>query len=694
MNNRDLADRARRAGLSMRWRDAGGQIHRVSNESIRRLLGVLENHGRVERGHGALPAMIVAVAGQATALPHTDGPAPTTFRLVLEEGGVVEGPLRQVRGRTVLPAMTSPGYHRLQMGGAETTLALTPATCPTVAARTARGPARPWGVGAQIYGLRTPGDGGIGHFGAVANLARLAAAKGADALAISPVHAMFAARPGQYSPYSPSSRLFLNPLLADPHAVFDTATLQNASLRNGSTHVDTLRALENAPLIEWEEATRQRYRLLRQLYDERIAPAPPDDLHAFRHAGGMALERHALFETLHAYFTTRGARGGDWRCWPVAMRQPASPEVARFGAEFAHDVEFHVFLQWLAARSMAQARDAARSAGMRIGLIADMAVGVDPTGSECWARQDEFLVGASIGAPPDALSPVGQDWGLTTFSPRGLQANGYRAFVETLRAGFAHGGGLRIDHVMALERLWVIPPGGASTDGAYLAFPVRDLMRLVALEATRANAVVIGEDLGTVTTTFRKAAEKQGIMGMNVLFFERTAQGAFKQPASWSRNATAMTTTHDLPTVAGWWQGVDMDWRARLGQLAAGTDVPSLRDERENDRAALWAALATASARPARSPRQGRLREKPPVTTAGAAIVVDEAIGFVARTPCPLVVIALEDLLGLAEQPNLPGTITGHPNWRRRYPGTAATILSGPDMRRRLNRLRAGRGHE
>lgn len=692
MNNRDLADRARRAGLSMRWRDVGGQIHRVSNESIRRLLAVLENHGGAGRGPSSLPAMVVAVAGQATVLPHMGSDVPATFRLIMEEGDVVEGTLRQVRGRLVLPAMTRCGYHRLEIGGMHTTLALTPAACPSVAARTAGGPARPWGVGAQIYGLCTPGDGGIGHFGAVASLARAAASRGADALAISPVHAMFAARPEQYSPYSPSSRLFLNPLLADPHAVFDTATIQAATLRHGQA--DTLRALEQAPLIEWEQAAPQRYRLLRQLYEERIASAPPDDLRAFRQAGGRALEHHAIFETLHAHFTTRGARGGDWRRWPQAMRQPDSPEVARFAAEFAHDVDFHIFVQWLAARGMAQAGAAARTAGMRIGLIADMAVGVDPTGSECWARQDEFLVGASIGAPPDLLSPLGQDWGLTTFSPRGLQASGYRAFIDTLRAGFAHGGGLRIDHVMALERLWVIPQGGASADGAYLAFPVRDLMRLVALEAARADAIVIGEDLGTVTATFRRAAEKQGIMGMNVLFFERTAQGAFLPPAAWSRNATAMTTTHDLPTVAGWWQGIDLDWRVRLGQLPAGMDALSLRDERENDRAALWTALVASGARPARGTRSGRLAEKPPATATGAVGVVDEAVSLVARTPCPLVVIALEDLLGLAEQPNLPGTTTGHPNWRRRYPGTAATVLSGPDARRRLNRLRTGRGRE
>ncbi|GAB6968502.1 4-alpha-glucanotransferase [Komagataeibacter kakiaceti JCM 25156] len=684
MNNPNETERARNAGLCLRWRDASGRMRAVSPESLRRLLAVVESSGGPP-GPG-LPAMVVTMAGRPTPLCLPRGEQATTFRLTLENGDTQEGPLRQFRGQTALPALGVRGYHRLEIGGHATTLAVAPAACPPISTLVDGEGGRPWALGVQTYGLRMPGDGGIGHFGSVATLARLAARRGADALAISPAHAMFAARAEQYSPYSPSSRLFLNVLLADPLAVFDTATVHAAMQKNGRAYVDALKRLEDAPLINWPEATSHRYRLLRRLYEERIMPAPPAELAAFRTAGGTALEQHAIFETLHGYFTTNGARGGDWRRWPAAMRQPASPEVARFAAEFAREVNFHVFVQWLAAKSLALACNAARGSGMRIGVIADMAVGIDPTGSECWARQQEFLVGASIGAPPDALSPLGQDWGLTTFSPAGLRATGYRAFIETLRAGFAHGGGLRIDHVMALERLWVIPQGGSSAEGAYLSFPVRDLMPLVALEAERAHGVVIGEDLGTVTPAFRRAAQRHGIMGMNVLFFERAPGGAFRPPATWSLNAAAFTTTHDLPTVAGWWQGVDIDWREKLGQVVPGTDAASLCDGREKDRTALWSALNAASG--VKTPS-----EKPPPTPAGARPVVDGAIGFVASTACPLTVVPVEDMLGLPEQPNLPGTTSGHPNWQRRYPGMTATLLSGADARRRINRLRTGRGH-
>ncbi|WP_102323712.1 4-alpha-glucanotransferase [Komagataeibacter saccharivorans] len=688
MTDRTLIERARRAGLSVRWRDTAGRVQQVPGENLSRLLNVVESMGGRATGTG-LPAMIVAIAGRPTPLPLPEGMQSSPFRITLENGERLEGSLRQIRGKPALPALTVHGYHQLEIGPHATRLAVAPASCPTINTITGTENARIWGVGAQTYGLRMPGDGGIGHFGAVATLARLAGARGADALAISPAHAMFAARPGQYSPYSPSTRLFLNALLADPHAVFDTATVQAAMQKGGRAYVDALKNLETTPLIDWAAASAHRYQLLRRLYEDRVASQPPAELAAFRAAGGTALERHAIFETLHAHFATYGARGGDWRRWPVAMRQPASPEVARFAAEFAHDVGFHVFVQWLAARSLAQACHTARASGMRVGIIADMAVGIDPTGSECWARQEEFLTGASIGAPPDALSPLGQDWGLTTFSPAGLRATGYRAFIETLRAGFAHGGGLRIDHVMGLERLWVIPQGGSSAEGAYLSFPLSDLLPLVALEAERARAVVIGEDLGTVTASFRKAAQQRGVMGMNVLFFERTSHGAFRPPVAWSPGSAAFTTTHDLPTVAGWWQGVDIDWRAQLNQFAPGTTADTQRTERENDRTALWSALSAA-----RGTAGGkRVAEKPPATVAGARQVVDDAIGFVAATPCPLGIIALEDLLGLAEQPNLPGTTTGHPNWRRRYAGMTATLLSGADARRRVNRLRAERGH-
>ncbi|GBQ87905.1 4-alpha-glucanotransferase [Gluconacetobacter johannae DSM 13595] len=685
MSDPSLQARARQAGLATSWRGTDGKMHRVSADSLRSLLRVLEG-GRASAGGAGLPALVVGQVDVATPLPPfavsvaADGTVP--FRLVFEDGETLSGRAAlSADGRVVLPAVKRIGYHTLDIGPGRTILAMAPPSCRTVRERAGNGGGRAWGIAAQIYGLRAPGDGGIGHFGALASLARQAATAGADALAISPVHAMFAARPDQYSPYSPSSRLFLNTLLADACCWFQPHDVALSVRRQGIPE-GALKQLEDAPLIDWPRAAALRLQILRGLYDDHVRALPPAEMTAFVQAQGRALHQHAVFEALHAQQLQRGPRGGNWRIWPTALRNPDSPEVARFAEERQHEVGFHLFLQWLAARSLGQAGRAAQEAGMKIGLIADLAVGTDPSGSQCWMRQDEFLIGASVGAPPDPLGPIGQNWGLTTFSPGGMQAHGYRAFIETLRAAFARQGGVRIDHVMGLERLWIIPDGGAPTDGAYLCFPRQDLMRLVALESYRHDAIVIGEDLGTVSADYRRHAERRAIMGMNVLWFQRDRAGGFMPAARWNRNAAAMTSTHDLPTVSGWWLGTDIGWRKALRQLPKGARVEDALAARDHDRAALWAVLHTG----------GEPSPMPPVTEEGARIVADAAARFIGITPSPLAILPLEDVLGLIEQPNLPGTVTGHPNWQRRYPGGRdLALLSRPEAARRLGLLRDGR---
>jgi 4-alpha-glucanotransferase len=684
MDDRSLRTRARRAGLATSWRDTGGMLHRVGVDSLRGLLSVLGNGPDI---HPGLPPMVVGQVGIATPLKLASRAEHPSFHLECEDGTIVTGRATRARdGHLTLPPVRHAGYHVLDIAGARTMLAIAPAACRTVAEATQG--ERAWGLAAQIYGLRAPHDGGIGHFGALADLAAQAAASGADALAISPVHAMFTARPTQYSPYSPSSRLFLNVLLADMRCWFQAKDIAQVQ-RRLRIAPSALRTLEAAPLIDWPHAAALRLQMLRELYDDYIRAAPPAEMTAFVSAQGRALHRHAVFEVLHAHQLSRGPRGGNWRMWPVAIRNPDSPEVARFAEERQNEVGFHLFLQWLAARSLDRAGQAARHAGMTIGLIADLAVGTDPAGSQCWTSQDDFLIGASVGAPPDPLGPLGQNWGLTTFSPAGLHAHGYRAFIDTLRATLARQGGVRIDHVMGLERLWIIPEGASATDGAYLSFPRQDLMRLLVLESRRADAVVIGEDLGTVSPGFRGQAARRAIMGMNVLWFQRGPDGAFLPPEGWSRTAVAMTSTHDLPTVAGWWQGTDIGWRKTLRQLPKGTRAEDALAARAQDRAALWDVLGEGpgdTLSPPTSPPP-----TPPPTPEGAALVADAAVRFVGATASPLAILPLEDVLGLPEQPNLPGTVSGHPNWQRRYPAGRG-LLAQPDAARRLGLLRDARG--
>ena len=427
-------------------------------------------------------------------------------------------------------------------------------------------------------------------------------------------------------------------------------------------------------LLDWPAAGRARLARLR----EAIGRALQDrdfarDLAAFRAAQGELLERHARFEALHAHHFGADMRHWHWKSWPEAFRDPASAAVAEFARAHEDAVTLHAALQFLADRGLQGAQDAARAAGMPVGIIADLAVGTDSGGSHAWSRQQEMLIGLNIGAPPDLLSREGQDWGITAFAPRGLRNNGYGAFIEMLRASLRHSGGVRIDHAMGLTRLWVLPEGAPSKDGVYLRFPAQDMLRLVALESARHRAIVLGEDLGTLPEGFQEMLERAGVIGMRVLWFERDKQERFTPPSTWSRGAAAMTSTHDLATVAGWWRGRDLEWRSQLGLLR---DEAKENADRTRDRGLLWEAFrasgATARAKPAEW-------DSDPVA--------DAAAGHVGLAACELALLPIEDALALPEQPNLPGTLHEHPNWQRRLPGEAGTLLDRPGVAQRLDAL-------
>ena len=685
-----LIDLARRAGLSPDWRDAFGRARTVPPESLVAILSALglpaatpaqiaESRARLDiEAHADTPPLVTADAGLPfeVALPGPDGSV--RYRITLEDGGVVEGVAARRAGVIALPGINPPGYHRLEAGETETVLALSPARCFSVADAAQDEAARLWGLAVQIYGLRRTGDCGIGDFSALAQLAVKAANAGADALVMSPIHAGLAADPHHFSPYAPSSRQFLSPLHADPRVVFGGPAVDAAYA--AVTDPAAVARLEAADLVPWAEAAPLKLAILRHLFTFAL-PRMPDlkaDFSAFRARGGAALEGHARFEAIHG--TVFGADPGrwNWRQWGDGLTDPTSAAVAAFARQNSEEVAFHAFLQWVAARSLDEAQTAARAAGMRICLISDLAVGTDGGGSQAWSRQADMLIGLSVGAPPDLLNAVGQNWGLSAFSPRALSLSGFAAFREMLEAAMAHAGGVRIDHIMGLMRLWVVPEGFPSTAGAYLAYPRDDLMRLVALESHRRRAIVIGEDLGTVPEGFREVLAARGILGMRVLWFERHADGGFTGARDYSSEAIAVTGTHDLPTVTGWWKGRDIDWRVPLGILGEGQDEASLRKERDEDRAALWRTIA-----PEGSDRHAVPEE--------ADRVLETALGFVGATPAPLAILPIEDALGLDEQPNLPGTIDEHPNWRRRLAPQAADLLEDPRVQHRLHVLDAAR---
>ncbi|MBC7800364.1 MAG: 4-alpha-glucanotransferase, partial [Gemmatimonadaceae bacterium] len=555
----------------------------------------------------------------------------------------------------------APGYQRLTLDGHRTVLAVAPARCFSI--QDAAPGQRPWVLAVQLYALRRAGDAGLGDLGALQDLIGPAASRGAAGIAISPMHAQFSADVDRFSPYSPSSRTLLNVLHSRLDMPQDPETAR----------------LEAMDLVDWPAASRQRLGALRAMFDGADA-ATLVGVAAFRAQEGNALETHARFEALHAYHFGADPTQWHWRTWPEAYRNPASPAVASFAQAHSTEVAFHAFLQWQADRSLAQTQRVALDAGMPIGLIADLAVGADSGGSQCWSRQEEMLIGLSVGAPPDLLSPQGQNWGLAAFSPRGLVLHGFGAFLEMLRHAMRHAGGVRIDHALGLARLWVVPDGASAADGAYIAFPVTDMLRLIALESHRNRAIVLGEDLGTIPDGFQERLEDAAMLGMRVLWFERSLDQRFTAPRIWTGTAAAMTSTHDLPTTAGWWAGRDLDWRGRLGLLGDAGHQQHERQVRARDRTALWDTMRDSGAASGDAPAPG-----------DADAIADAAGRHVGRSACDLVILPIEDALALTEQPNLPGTMDEHPNWRRRLSGPAANLLDAPAVTARLAALTQSR---
>lgn len=685
------------AGISPDWTDFRGQHHRVARDTLIQLLAAMdlpcatvsEQRASLERvagdrGEGLLAPLVTINAGTRWRLPWQAVGADARVLVVAEDGTRLElAGARVAEGALEFPEIAGPGYYRLESAAGESRLAVAPARAFGIGDLV--GERRLWGLAAQLYSLRRDHDGGIGGFAALADLARLAAGQGADALAVSPVHALFTADLGRFSPYAPSSRLFLNPLHADPADILGPCGLVERVTELGLG--EALARAEAEPLLDWPRAGTMRLQLLREAFallragplaegrEDRLA----EEFQIFRQQHGTALEDHARFEALHRHQIGEGC--WSWRGWPTALRDVRSPEVEAFAREHAEEVLYQQFLQWLADRELGAAHRTARDAGMAIGLIGDLAIGTDSDGSHAWCRPGDLLSGVSVGAPPDALNAQGQSWGLTTFSPRALRDGAYASFVEMLRAALRHAGGVRIDHVLGLNRLWLVPGNASPIEGAYVRYPFGDLLRLIALESWHHRAIVVGEDLGTVPEGFQDRLAANGILGMRVLWFHRR-NGLYIQTQDWPRDVMATTSTHDVAPVAAWWAGRDIDWRARVGQYGTRAVEQDERAQRDVDRAALWEAFR----------HEGIVEGEAPDVADPPGTVVDAAIRHVARTPSRLAIIPLEDLLGLDEQPNLPGTTDEHPNWRRRLPAPATILFADPDCAARLATLREERG--
>ncbi len=685
------------AGVAAGYRNAAGTLVDTGLDARRAVLAGLglpnetladtqASVERLERRRDRLAApLIVAKAGQSLTLRLGPGARAgrTVFNLTDEAGIVREGTaLASVDAsggmQIEIPALPG-GYWRLRSSQghrhAESLIISAPERCYEPAPLTQG--RRSWGVTAQVYSLRSDENFGIGDYGDIAVLAARAASLGADFLGLSPVHALFASDFTKMSPYSPSSRLFLDVQFINPSLVAGFADSAARRLLETPDVQEALVGLRDAPLVDRQASWKLKLPLLDALWRE----VGRDDIGfaAFRAAGGHDLQAHALFEALAEHFKAQGAHWvGDW---PEAYREASSEGVRRFAAEHEDKTAFHAWLQYEADRQLAAAQDKARGAGMDIGLFCDLAVGVDRAGSELWAAPERFASKLSIGAPPDQLGPEGQNWGLPPFSPIAMEEDGLAAFRRMAAAAMRHAGAIRIDHAFQLARLFLIPEGAPTSEGAYVAMPFEALLAVLRVESHRARCMVIAEDLGTGPEGFSDAIMAGGLYSYRVLPFEREADSAFKPPAAYPRRALAVLTTHDLPTFRGRWRGLDIDMRQTAGRMSPA-QAASEQEERVRDRDRLTAALTAE-------------RLLPP-DPAPAEPPVEAACVYLGRSTAALAAIQLEDAAGELNQPNLPGLGTDHPNWQRKLSLDLAELTAPGRSLARLGALLAneGRGGE
>jgi len=586
-----------------------------------------------------------------------------------------------------------PGYHRLQLAGAVTAEAMIIATPPRCYRPAALGDGgRVWGPAVQLYALRSLRNWGMGDFGDLRQLVADWAALGADIVGLNPLHALFLDDPARASPYSPSTRQWLNALYLDVEAIKDFAECDEArrlvQAPGFQARLAKLRALQ---LVDYAGVAAAKLEVLERLYayfrTRHLETDSPSGraFREFQARGGVALRRHALFEALQASNRATDLPVRGWQGWRSGYHDPDGHAVARFTREQVVRIEFYEYLQWQAECQLNEVSECCASHQLGIGLYLDLAVSVDSAGSDAWSNQRGYALGVGIGAPPDDFSPQGQDWELPPLRPDRLRSQHYAPLRRALAQGMRAAGALRIDHVMGLLRLFWVPAGAAARDGAYVHYRMDEQLAIVALESHRNRCLVIGEDLGTVSEEARRQLAQLGAFSCRLLYFERQHDGEFRPGTEYPLEALVAVGSHDLPTLAGWWAGYDVQLRRELGLISTREAYEWHCAERARDRLSLVHLLQ----------REGLLSPDPGAEEVAAQpfdpAVCEAAHVFLAASPAQVMMVQLEDVLGVSEQANLPSTIEAHPNWRRKLPEGLAALRANPRLgalARRLAKLR------
>lgn len=624
----DIYSKAHDLGISLDFTDGLGRRHYLDNDRLRALVDGLPALSR----HRFLKQPVIIVASQGDfCVPVGAEANGIAWRLVQHHAVLARG---CIASATIdLPCHLPVGTYRLELESDGGTV-IDSVSLLVAPAKAYQGSfERVWVLSVQLYALSSSRNWGIGDFTDLATLIELSSDWGCHGIGLNPLHALFDDRPFECSPYAPNSRLFLNPLYIDPERL---PNFSNAWLKQNREQLDRARKGE---LVDYAAVAKLKLAAFRHAFSRfRHDQAAQAAFEIFRTERGELLKRYACFEVLRRKFGS-----SSWWMWPEEWRCPTDAKIQALCSGHQRErVRFVEFVQWCAASQLQSCADLAAERGMAVGLYLDVAVGVQAGGFDAWNEQNAISRALSVGAPPDPLNTAGQDWGLAGFNAAGLKASDFLPFREMLRASMRFAGAIRLDHVLGLSRLYLIPAGESPLHGAYVEMPLQAMLGVIAQESVDQNCIIIGEDLGTVLDGFRDSLAAWGVWSYKVMMFERGDNGAFRGSSEYAANALVTFNTHDLASFAGWQSHFDLRVKRELGLDPGETDA-----ERTEARHAFEWKLG-----------EEHIAEK---NFLGA-------VEFLARTPSRILAIALEDLIGLQQQPNIPGTLNEHPNWRRRIP--------------------------
>jgi 4-alpha-glucanotransferase len=699
---------ARLRGVGDAYHDFRGELHYFSLETkagILRAMGfrvddaasLAQALGKSGRSRRLLPPVVSAGGRRISVelnVPVGDFGGILAWSIRLESGAQHQGSVSSAdcpeiwrgeaeghwitRRRFEVPLDVLPGYHQLRVqisGRADRCLVILAPQCyepPAILEGR-----RLWGVAVQLYGLRSRDNWGVGDFSDLKLLTRWLAAQGAAFVGLNPLHACATADPEAASPYSASSRHFLNVFYIAVPAVPEFEDCAPARGRvEDPAFAERLARLRALPHVDYRGVAQAKFEILELLYRDfrerhlAVGSARAGEFRAFAAGAGAALQVHARFEALDRHFRATMNIPSGWLSWPEEYHDCNGAAATRFAEQHPGQIEFHAYLQWLAHEQLASVQALARDLKMPIGLYGDYAVGANPSGSETWADRSSYCLAAEIGAPPDPLALKGQGWGIAPQDPWTLELGRLQSFVQLIRHNMRCYGALRLDHVMALFRLWWIPAGCTPAAGAYVHYPLNQLMGALALESQRAACLVVGEDLGVVPDEIRRAMPEFGLYHYKVLLFEKI-DGRFRRPEEFMARALATSTTHDMPTLRSYWEGHDIELRRRLNLYPSAEIHGEVLREREHDRVALLDALRAQGLAP---PHPATPQEPFSAELAQAAHL------YLARSRSMLAALQIEDLLGMVEPVNVPGTHREHLNWSRKLTADIEDMMARADF--------------